>query len=90
MKKLLTLLPVICLTAWLGCGGGTVYGDTVYSGTDAFVSPYCLNVRSIVDGCERCPSSCVFPTNAAARAAAAVTPTQKTNPGQPTVGLPDA
>lgn len=22
MKKLLTLLPVICLTAWLGCGGG--------------------------------------------------------------------
>ena len=29
------------------CGGGTVYGDTVYSGTDTFVSPYCLNVRSI-------------------------------------------
>ena len=25
----------------------TVYGDTMYSGTDAFVSPYCLNVRSI-------------------------------------------
>ena len=31
------------------CGGGTVYGDTMYSGTDAFVSPYmyCLKVRSI-------------------------------------------
>jgi hypothetical protein len=34
------------------CGGGTVYGDTMYSGTDAFVfclSPYmyCPKVRSI-------------------------------------------
>ena len=30
MKKLLTLIPAICLTAWLGCGGG---------GTESFEQP---------------------------------------------------
>ena len=29
------------------CGGGTVYGDTLDLFNDAFVSSYCLNVRSI-------------------------------------------
>ena len=40
MKKLFTLIPAICLTAWLGCGGGG--GDTKSKGVIAY-SPLTLS-----------------------------------------------
>ena len=40
MKKFINLIPVICLTAWLGCGGGG--GDTKSKGVIAY-SPLTLS-----------------------------------------------
>ena len=39
MKKLLTLIPAICLTAWLGCGGGTDSAENKGNGTDGNSKP---------------------------------------------------